>query len=162
MEYLIDIFGNGGSLNTYQMSFRALIIFFYTLLLMRIAGRRSFGLNAPFDNIIIILLGAVLSRAVVGASPFFPTISASLIISILHRVVGLYCIDRPWFENIIKGEKIMLFQHDKLIPKNLKRSLVSVEDISQEIRYSLNKNSFEGIDSIYMERNGKISITEKK
>jgi len=53
------------------MAARSVVVFVITLLLLRISGRRSFGLRTPLDNIISIILAAVLSRAIVGASPFF-------------------------------------------------------------------------------------------
>jgi hypothetical protein len=43
------------------------------------AGLRTFAKQSTFDNIIVILLGAVLARGVVGASPFWSTVGASVV-----------------------------------------------------------------------------------
>jgi hypothetical protein len=50
---------------------------------------RSFGGRTALDNIIVILLGALLSRAIVGASGFFPLIASSFVIVIIH---GFLCV----------------------------------------------------------------------
>jgi len=55
----------------------AAVVFILAYLLICVSGRRSFALRSPLDNIIVILLGAVFSRAVVGASPFLPAMAAS-------------------------------------------------------------------------------------
>lgn len=161
MQYLIDIFGTGNDLTIFEMTMRGFVLFFFTLVLIRISGRRSFGMNAPFDIIIIILLGSVLSRAVVGASPFWPTISACLVISLLHRIIGVFSVSHESLENWIKGKKIQLFQNDQFIKSNLIRSEVSEEDIMEEVRLSLNQENLSKIEKIYMERNGKISLIKR-
>ncbi len=161
METLIYLFGTQNNLSGTQMFLRAIIVFFLALLLIRISGRRSFGLRAPFDNIIAILLGAILSRIVVGAGPFFPTLTACLIITILHRVVARLSVTNNFFENLTKGQKILLYHNGEFIEKNLKRALVSKEDVLESIRLMIYSDDLKNIEKIYMERTGQISITKK-
>src|SRR5215831_11046179 len=73
MEWIRILFGEGKDLDCLQMSCRAVVAFFITLVLIRMAGIRTFGKKSAFDNVIIIMLGSILSRVVVGASPFIPT-----------------------------------------------------------------------------------------
>ncbi len=161
MEYLELLFGSGENLNALQMSMRAFVLFIYLLFLIRISGRRSFGLNAPFDIIIMVLLGAILSRAIVGASSLLPTAAACLIITILHRIVGILAVSHSSLEDIVKGQKILLFQDGKFINEGLHRGLVSKEDLYEAVRLSLNQDNFNNIDKIFIESNGKISIVKK-
>src|ERR1700712_4472419 len=106
MHDLIEtLFGSGKDLNELQMGCRGFVMFFVTLALIRVAGMRAFGQKSAFDAIIVIMLGAILSRAVTGASAFFPTIIAGIVICILHRVLGLISIYSDGFGAIIKGDK---------------------------------------------------------
>lgn len=161
MQIILEIFGSGYDLNAWQMCIRAIVVFLFAIALMRISGRRSFGLQAPFDNIILILLGAILSRAVVGASPFLPTLAAGLSLSVLHRIFAILTVRHSAFSSFIKGQKISLYQDGKLYPKNLKRGLVSEEDMMQEVRLRALVDNLDDIKSIHMERNGKISTVKK-
>lgn len=162
METLTLLFGEGENQTTLQMSLRAVVIFVITLLLLRIAGRRSFGMKSPFDNIIVILLGAILSRAVVGASEFLPTISAATVIAVLHRFGAWLGALNIKFGALIKGQKIPLFEDGKLIHENMKRALISESDLYSSLRNNMHVEDFESIKSAYMENNGQISFVEKE
>src|ERR1700743_1772143 len=106
METLIAIFGEDKQLSTLQMCDRGIAVFIVSLILIRISGRRSFGLRMPLDNIIAILLGDILSRAVFGASPFFPVVIISLAIVLMHRFCGwLISRNYKWIK-WIEGDQI--------------------------------------------------------
>ncbi|SEJ11791.1 Protein of unknown function [Dyadobacter sp. SG02] len=161
METITQLFGEGENQTVFQMSLRAVVIFIITLLLLRIAGRRSFGMKSPFDNIIVILLGAILSRAVVGASEFLPTISAAAVIAVLHRLGAWLGTLHLRFGAVIKGQKIILFRDGKLDHDNMRRALVSESDLYACLRNAMHVESFDTIESAYMENNGQISFVKK-
>lgn len=161
METLIQIFGEGKDLSTSQMCYRGVVVFFIALILIRISGRRSFGVRTALDNIILILLGAILSRAVVGASAFIPVIAVSFVIVILHRIFGWIVSRSKRFARIMEGDKILLYEKGHFIPDNLHKALVCQEDIMQGIRESALTEDLNKIDKVYMERNGQISAIKK-
>jgi len=105
MRTLDEIIGTSEDLAVLQMCARAVIIFALAYALLRVSGRRSFGLHSPLDNIITILLGAILSRAVVGASPFGAVIGASFTIVLLHRILSWFTTRFPRAGNLIDGKK---------------------------------------------------------
>lgn len=161
---MIDmVFGREGQdLSSLQMMNRAILVFFICLLLLRLSGRRSFGMRLPLDNIIVILLGAVLGRGVVGASPFIPTVVAATSIVALHRMVGYIQVKNPQLSRWLQGQRILLFENGVFLRRNLIRALVSEEDIYEAMRLQAFDENLQAIDKVYMERNGKISIIKKK
>jgi uncharacterized membrane protein YcaP (DUF421 family) len=161
MDIWLQIWGEGKELNALQMSCRGIAVFFIALLLIRISGRRSFGVRTPLDNIIVILLGATLSRGITGASPFLPTVAASLAVVVLHRLVGYLTAKKAVFSKLIEGDKIVLFRNNRFIKENMDRVLVSKEDVLQGVRESASTDKTEKIEIIYMERNGEISVIKK-
>lgn len=161
METIVRLFGEGENQTVLQMSLRAMVIFIITLILLRIAGRRSFGMKSPFDNIIVILLGAILSRAVVGASEFLPTIGAATVIAVLHRLGAWLGALNLRFGVLIKGQKIVLFKNGRLDSDNMRRALISESDLYASLRNNMNVESFDSIESAYMENNGQISFVKK-
>lgn len=161
MDTLKEIFSYETELTALEMASRATAVFIIAFALIRIAGRRSFGLRTPIDNIIVILLGAILSRAVVGSSPFMPTIFASLVLCVLHRVFGWLFTRYNHFGRIVEGEKIILYENGKFLESSMRRGLVRKEDIMLGIRKATFSDSIEGIDKIYLEHDGEISIIKK-
>jgi len=157
-----EVFGSGKELNALQMCFRGLLVFIICWLLIRLSGRRSFGLKTPLDNVIVILLGTLLGRGVVGASPFVPIVAVSTFIVLLHRFVGWLMATNPGFSKIMEGEKILLFNKGNFVLKNMKSALVCKEDVLQGLRNAALTEDINKIEKIYIERNGEISPIKKE
>lgn len=158
---IYKIFGSGTDLTIWQMTARAIVVFVITLILIRISGRRSFGLHTPLDNIITIMLGAVMSRAIVGASDFMPVIASSLVLVLIHRFFAWLAVYHPRFSKLMTGEKMLLFEDGDFIEHNMDRAQIGKEDILQELRKSALTEDLQTIEKIYIERNGEINSVKK-
>src|SRR5690606_35119085 len=108
------IFGNGENLGPLQMALRSFVMFFITLTLIRFGGMRIFGKKTAFDTIIIIMLGAVLARGVVGASPFFSTVAAAAMMVAIHKVLALLAMRFIWVGKIVKGIHRTLYENGEM------------------------------------------------
>jgi uncharacterized membrane protein YcaP (DUF421 family) len=161
METIYTLFGQGKDLDALQMSCRGIVLFFIALILIRVSGRRSFGVRSPLDNIITISLGAVMSRAIVGASAFVPVVVCCFVIVLLHRLVGWLIANSKVFGRFIEGEKILLFEDGVFLKENMKKALVCQEDLMQGVRKSAMTEDMEKIEKVFMERNGEISAIKK-
>ena len=162
MDWFYQLIGEGKDPNTYQMAIRAFLIFIIALVFIRLSGRRTFGMFSPFDNVISILLGAVLSRAVIGASPFFSTIIAALVIVFLHRLFAWIALYNDAFGSLIKGNAQEIFKDGKTNRKNMERFDISDKDLMEGIRLQSNVDSLDEIKSAYIERDGRISVIKKQ
>ena len=147
-------------LNTLQICIRAFVTFMVAIALLRIAGRRAFGMRSPFDNTIVILIGAILAKGVVGSVPYLSTILACLVLAITHRLFGYFSIGSGRFGALVKGEKILLYHDGKMDESNMRRSLVTENDLMESVRIK-GYDSLDDIKAAYMERNGQISIIKK-
>ena len=162
MQTINELFGQNQNLDAMQMGIRAIVIFFIALVLIRFTGMRVFGIETAFDTCIIIMLGAVLTRAIVGASPFIPTIIASVALVSVHRIIAFVSVKNQMISHLVKGIPYSLYKDGKLNDKNLRTCLLSFGDIMEEVRLKLNQNNLENVDEIFMERTGKISVIQKK
>jgi uncharacterized membrane protein YcaP (DUF421 family) len=128
------LFGEGERLDALQMALRATVVFVLALAMIRVSGRRSFGQRRPFDACTTVLLGAVLSRAVVGASPFWPTMAAGAAIVLLHRLVAMAGLRWPRFESLVSGDKRELVRDGRRDEKEMRTALVTGRDLDEAVR----------------------------
>ena len=164
-DILYTLFGEGGEgkdLNALQMGCRAFVMFFITLALIRIAGMRVFGQKSAFDSIIIIMLGAILSRTVTGASPFLATTAAGAVLAVVHRLLAIASVFNKTVGYIIKGRRTVLFRNNKLEKGNMLLCSVSYRDLMEVVRLELKESTLDNVKEIYMERSGKISVIKKE
>jgi uncharacterized membrane protein YcaP (DUF421 family) len=163
MKEFYDLIGEDrgeASISPVQMGIRAFLIFIIALILIRFTGRRSFGMRSSFDNVITILLGAVLSRSVLGNGHFFSPIVASIVIVAFHRLFAWISVHSDTFGILIKGKPKVLYQDGKFFPRNMLSSFISKKDFEEGMRKE-NVSSPEKIKSAYMERDGTISIVKE-
>jgi uncharacterized membrane protein YcaP (DUF421 family) len=161
MELIYYLFGSGKDLNSLQMGLRALVMFFITLMLIRIAGMRAFGTKSAFDNVLVIMLGAVLSRAVVGASPFIPVIVASMVLVLIYRILAYLGLNNDKISHLLKTRERSLYKNGKINEENMKRCNISMGDLLSGIRSAGCTDRLEDLREVLMERSGEISVIKK-
>lgn len=143
-----------------QMCARAFVTLIAAIVLLRISGRRSFGMKSPFDNTFVILLGSIMAQGVIGTVDFTSSLAACLVLAIAHRLFAYLSLYSGKFGGWIKGDKILLYKDGTMHKKNMVRSLISENDLMERLRV----NGCERLDQIktaYMECNGEITIIKK-
>lgn len=110
----------------------------------------------------MITIGALLSRVVVGASAFMPTVTAGFVLVIAHRVLAWASLHHKWIDRIIKGPERILYKQGKVEQQNLDKSLMSKGDLMESVRINGNLNNLEVIKEARLERSGEISIIKKE
>ena len=156
------VFGEGVDLAVWQMSARAAVVFALALALIRASGRRSFGQHSPFDACITVLLGAVLSRAVVGASPFLPTIAASVVLVLVHRAVALASTRWSRFDDLVNGREIELVRDGQVDAAAMRRALLAQSNLQEAIRQSIGDKKVADVALAILERDGKVTVLAKE
>jgi uncharacterized membrane protein YcaP (DUF421 family) len=162
MDAIYLLFGQGRDLDPLQMSLRAVVVFLIALVLIRISGRRSLGQRSPFDSVVVILLGATLSRAIVGASPFVATVLASLVIVVCHRLLAWICMRSHAIERLVGGVERELFSNGAFNEDQLRAALMTPNDVRESVRQKIGSRSLDKVAAAILERNGEVSVIRKE
>jgi len=159
MPHLNDLIVASDNLTPLTMALRAAIVFFATLILLRISGRRSFGQRSAFDLCITVLLGAILSRAIVGATPLPPTLAAGTMLVLLHRLIGILISRWPWFDDIISGPQRLLVKDGLRDLRQMRAGLITDRDIEAALHKRDDNATLADVARAILEKNGEITIT---
>lgn len=162
MKFLNDWWGINENISSLEIAARSAVMFIAALLLLRLAGMRPFGKGEPFDQIIAFLIGGILSRGVVGATPFIPTLVSMVVIIIIHKNFSKLSIYNKWIGEKVKGNKVLLFKDGKFLEKNMHRVNITKHDIMEDLRIEVQLGSLEKISEAYMERTGELSFVKKE
>jgi uncharacterized membrane protein YcaP (DUF421 family) len=162
MDKMDIIWGEGEHLNALQMAVRSFLMFFIALVLIRVGGMRIFGKKSAFDTIVIIMLGAVLARGIVGASEYWATVTASVVMIAVHRLLAWLSVNHHGINDIIKGRALILYESGEIHWKNMKMASLTRSDLMESLRLETQSESLEDVEKAYMETNGRISFIKKE
>ena len=151
------LFGSGTDLSALQMADRAFAVFALTFLMLRVSGRRSLGQHRAFDGCATVLLGSVLSRAVVGASAFWPTMAAGLAIVVAHRSISWLSARSPSFERFIAGDKRELVVDGARDHGSMRAGLISDRDLDEAVRAKTGDERTP-LERAVLERDGTVTV----
>jgi uncharacterized membrane protein YcaP (DUF421 family) len=157
---LQHLFGEGRDLDALQMAARAFVLFFVLLVFVRVAGMRAFGRKSSFDTIIVITLGALLSRVVVGVSPAVPTVAAGGVLVVLHRLIAVATALVPALDRFVKGESTLVYRGGVLDLEAMHRAGISRADLEEAVRAKANRLRLTDVLEIRLESNGDLSVVE--
>src|SRR5215813_3163488 len=107
------IFGSEHNFGLWQECARAVLIFFYGLVLLRLSGRRTFADWSALDVILSIIVGSALARAMTGNAPLPGTLAAAATLTALHVLIAFFVARNKRFSLIIEGGPIELGAHGR-------------------------------------------------
>lgn len=158
---LTQIWGNKEEIGLLECAARAAAMFAVMVIMIRLSGMRSFGKGDVFDDILTILLGAVLSRGIVGATPFLSAVAGGATIMIVHSLLSNLTFYSAMIGRAVKGKCMILYQNGEYDRENMKTANISENDIQEQLRLKLNTDRLDEIKEIYFERTGKVSFVKK-
>lgn len=162
LDFLFGLHATSQTITDVQMTTRAVVIFFAALALLRLSGPRTFGGSTAFDLVVKIMLGSVLSRAVVAASSFVGTLLACLAFVLLHRVLAWASYRYKWVDELIKGKVYLLAEHGQPKADQLHQLHLNELDLREGLHENGNVADLNQTEAVYLERDGSISVVKKQ
>lgn len=148
-------------INAWQMSLRAIVVFIAATAMIRIGNKRFMGQNTALDVLLGIVFGSLVSRAITGTSPFFPTLAAGLTLVVFHWLLSAIAFRSHRFGTLFKGTQHVLVENGEIRWDMMKKSHITEHDLHEALRNCGKDTNITLIKSAHLERNGDISIISK-
>ena len=162
MEQLATaVFGVQHNVTLLQECARAVLIFFYGLLMLRLSGRRTFGDWSAVDVILSIMIGSALARAMTGNAPLPGPLAAAAVRTALHVTVGYLVASNKSLSRIIEGSPVELGANGSINHRTRQRCMISECDLHEALRGEGLENASEA-KRVVLEASGAISIIKRK
>ena len=140
---------------------RAIVVFFFVLILTRVIGRRELSQLAPFDLILLIILGDALQQGLTQDD--YSLTGAILVVgtlAVLQVFTTWVSFRLPFTRRLLEGEPLIVVEDGKAIEKNLRRERLTLEEVMESARMH-EIGSLDEVRWAVVERNGEISFLKK-
>jgi uncharacterized membrane protein YcaP (DUF421 family) len=161
MEIVRSLIGPDESAEPWQICIRAVLVFVFGVLALRIAGRRTFSQATPLDIFVAIVVGSNLSRIMTGKASFFGGLAATLLLVILHRALAMATLRWNFISRILKSTPTPLVRDGKEDRRAMDRHGIAMADLEEALRLEQVRDCDE-VELATLEASGKISILPKR
>jgi uncharacterized membrane protein YcaP (DUF421 family) len=158
MNELLGLNLEARDLSLFQICLRAIIVFFVTLAMVRLADKRFLGKLSAFDALLGFLLASMMARAVNGSAAFLPTLVGGFVLVFLHRLLAMISFHSDWFGRLVKGDARVVVENGSPKKELLQKLHISEKDLLEELHLNANLEKVEQVRTAVLERNGKISV----
>ena len=145
-----------------DIAIRAVVLYVFVFVLMRIVGRRELSNLQPFDLVLLIIIGDALQQGLTQ-SDYSMTGAVIAVGTFALLQVGTSYLNfrvrksRP----VLEGHPIVVVQDGKVIDENLRRERITVEELAEEARLQ-QISSIDDIQWAVVETSGNISFIPKQ
>jgi len=146
----------------WELIVRALLVYLFLILLLRVTGKRQVGQLAPFDLVLLLVLSNAVQNSMNGGdnSLIGGVISATTLV-LINLVVGFVTHRSKKLEGLIEGRPQVLIHNGKLYQEIMTAARLT----HHELHAALRQGGCACVDDVHMavlENNGSISVVPKR
>jgi uncharacterized membrane protein YcaP (DUF421 family) len=138
---------------------RALIVYFFLFVLLRLSGKRTLSDTSVFEFVVLLIISETTQQAMVNGDESIT--NAFLLITTLVGISVLLSylkVRYPGFEEWLDGIPLVLMASGKPLEGRMKKARVDLEDIQEALRTTKGDIHVANIKWAILERDGEISV----
>ncbi|HHT38713.1 MAG TPA: DUF421 domain-containing protein [Mollicutes bacterium] len=148
-------------MNMLEVIVRSVVSLAVLFILTKMLGKKQVSQLSAFDYVIGISMGSIAAEMTINKSvPFFDGVVAMTSYTIIAYLISFLTLKSIVLRRFFTGVPVVLISNGKIIKKNLRRSLIDINDLLEEARSSGYFNLDEVAYAV-METTGYISFLPK-
>jgi uncharacterized membrane protein YcaP (DUF421 family) len=136
---------------------RAVTIYAFVLLLIRLLGKRTVGNLTAFDLLVAVMLGELVDEIIYGDVPFAQGLVGLTTIAAMHLAVSWLSYSSPAMDRILEGEPVEVVRDGRLLAAGLRSERMSEKEVLAELR-RLGVKDLREVRVALVEDDGTISV----
>jgi uncharacterized membrane protein YcaP (DUF421 family) len=138
---------------------RAVAMYVFLLVLLRITGKRTLSEVTAFDFIVLLIISETTQQAMTG-NDFSVTNAAILVLTliILQRAADWLSDRSSRADRVLNDRPVVIVEDGKPLDEWMRWNSLTVEEVLEEARQSQGIGSMDEIKYAVLERNGGISV----
>jgi len=145
-----------------ELIVRGTVMYWFILLVLRMAGRRDVGSLGVADMLVLVLIADAAQNGMAGQYQSI-TDGAILVATIVGWVA---LIDRltyfvPLLGRLLEADKVCLVRDGQMIKRSMRREYISPEELMSELRQQGCKD-LSDVQRAYIEPDGNISVLKRR
>jgi len=150
------------SIPWWEFVFRAVVIYGFLLLMLRLTGKRQVGQLAPFDFVLLLVLSnAVQNSLNAGDNSLIGGMISATTLVLLNAALGYLTYRNKKIEGVVDGKPQILIHNGVVFKDALEASFIS----EHELRAALRRNGCATVAEVHLamlETNGAISVIPRQ
>jgi uncharacterized membrane protein YcaP (DUF421 family) len=140
---------------------RALVVYVFLLIALRLAGRRETGQLTSFDLILLLILSNAVQNSInAGDNSLTGGLISAATLLVLNWAVGFAAYRWSWFERLVEGRPVRIISDGKVHERALRHQRITLA----QLRSALRKQGIDGITQCkraVLEPDGTLSAVKK-
>lgn len=129
----------------------------FFIVMTRLMGQRMLMKLTGFDMLLVIVLGAVMGRAMMGYTPTFGTaVIVLVVLTVLELAFGRLS-GRPRLSRMINNRAVCLVAGGRFVTHEMKRAHITRTEVLSELRKK-GVHSLDEVAAVILERTGDMSV----
>lgn len=121
---------------------RALVVYGFLMIALRMAGRRELGQMTTFDLVLLLVLANAVQNSInAGDNSLGGGLISATTLLLINFAVGEATYRWRWFERLVQGRPLTLVRNGKIVLRSMQRERVTLE----ELRSALRKQGIDGV-----------------
>lgn len=140
---------------------RAVVMFFWLLLVTRITGQRQIGRLSGFDLVVVIALIATATGPLHSAKDsVISAMISTAVIAVLDVGVSFLALKNSKLRRVVEDEPLVMMQNGRIMEGMMRKARFNVDNLLSELRLQ-GVHSLSDVEFAILEPNGRLSVIPK-